>query len=125
MINSSTGLVPLSDFVNFAPIKKIERLDRINGNRVFIIDANVEDGYLVNDKIKEAKNWINKNADLQTVSFNFEVESEDQEETQIFLSNAFILAIVLMVFILICQFFCKTFVMIRCLYPINIIVNEI
>ena len=103
-VPTSSGLVPISNFVTFVPADRTGVIRRIDEKRVTTIEANVAAGVLVNDQVIALTAALEA-ADLPNgVNFNFGGEAEDQAESMIFLVSAFIAAIFLMFVILVLQF---------------------
>ncbi len=103
-VPTTSGLVPISNFVTFEPSERTGVIRRIDEKRVTTIEANVAPGLLVNDQVLALTAAI-KDADLlDGVDFSFAGEAEDQQESMIFLVSAFIAAIFLMFVILVLQF---------------------
>jgi multidrug efflux pump len=103
-VPTTSGLVPISNFVTFAPSERTGVIRRTDEKRVTTIEANVAPGFLVNDQVIALTAALNE-ADLPDgVAFSFAGEAEDQQESMIFLAGAFIAAIFLMFVILVLQF---------------------
>jgi multidrug efflux pump len=103
-VPTSSGLVPISNFVTFAPSERTGVIRRIDEKRVTAIEANVAPDVLVNDQVIALTAALNA-ADLPDgVSFSFAGEAEDQAESMTFLVGAFATAIFLMFVILVLQF---------------------
>ena len=103
-VPTASGLVPISNFVTFAPSERTGIIRRIDEKRVTTIEANVGPGVLVNDRIA-ALNAALTDAELpEGVDFSFAGEAEDQQESMVFLVSAFGAAIFLMFVILVAQF---------------------
>jgi multidrug efflux pump len=103
-VPTTAGLVPISNFVTFAPSDRTGVIRRIAEKRVATIEANVAADVLVNDQVITLTAALNA-ADLpEGVEFSFAGEAEDQAESMIFLVGAFATAIFLMFVILVLQF---------------------
>ncbi|SUZ33690.1 Swarming motility protein SwrC [Roseibaca ekhonensis] len=103
-VPTNAGLVPISNFVTFAPSERTGTITRIDEARVVSVEANVAPGLLVNDQVTALQAALDK-ADLPAgVSYSFAGEAEDQAETMAFLGGAFAAAIFLMLVILVLQF---------------------
>ncbi|MGR3271556.1 AcrB/AcrD/AcrF family protein [Thalassococcus profundi] len=103
-VPTSAGLVPISNFVTFAPSERTGNITRIDERRVVSIEANIAPGLLVNDQVTALQSELDA-ADLPDgVSYSFAGEAEDQAETMVFLGGAFASAILLMLVILVLQF---------------------
>jgi multidrug efflux pump len=105
------GLVPISSFVTFAAASKVGSLTRTDAHRVLTIEADVADGLLVNDQMREIRAWLPEAALDSRVKVRFKGQDEDQREAQAFLVQAFATALFLMAIILVTQFnrFYQTF----------------
>ncbi|MFP7569844.1 efflux RND transporter permease subunit [Marivita sp. S2033] len=103
-VPTSSGLVPISNFVTFEPTDRIGVIRRIDEKRVTTIEANVAPGVLVNDQVVALTDALEE-ADLpEGISFTFAGEAQDQQESMAFLITAFIAAVFLMFVILVLQF---------------------
>lgn len=103
-VPTTSGLVPISNFVTFEPSERTGIIRRIDEKRVTTIEANVSAGVLVNDQVL-ALGAALEAADLpEDVSFSFAGEAEDQAESMNFLVGAFVSAIFMMFVILLVQF---------------------
>ncbi len=103
-VPTSSGLVPISNFVTFEPSNRTGVIRRIDEKRVATIEANVAPGVLVNDQVVTLTAALNAAELPQGVEFSFAGEAEDQAESMIFLVGAFFTAIFLMFVILVLQF---------------------
>lgn len=84
--------------------EKTGTIKRVDGQRVVTVQADVDDGVLVDGKLRELEAWI-KAADLdQRIDVVFKGEDEEQAKARSFLSKAFIVALFVMAAILITQF---------------------
>ncbi|WCR53379.1 MAG: Cation efflux system protein CusA [Wolbachia endosymbiont of Ctenocephalides orientis wCori] len=102
-INTVNGPYPMSYIVKYAPEKKINKLSRIDGSRTVTISADVDAGYLVDERIRFIQNSITSELD-KGIKVAFKGDKEDQQKSGTFLLQAFILAITLMILILVTQF---------------------
>jgi len=103
-VPTSEGLVPIANFVTFAPTERTGVIRRIDEKRVNTIEANVAPGVLVNDQVVALTAALNDAELPDGVEFSFAGEAEDQQESMVFLVGAFITAIFLMFVILVLQF---------------------
>ncbi|QEE36829.1 efflux RND transporter permease subunit [Octadecabacter sp. SW4] len=103
-VPTAAGLVPISNFVTFAPTDRTGVIRRVDEKRVTSIEANVAPGLLVNDQVIALRTAL-ENADLPDgVAYSFGGEAEDQQESMVFLIGAFVSAVFLMFVILVVQF---------------------
>ncbi len=103
-VPTSSGLVPISNFVTFAPSERTGVIRRIDEKRVTTIEANVAPGVLVNDQVIALTAALNAAELHDGVGFSFAGEAEDQADSMIFLVGAFASAIFMMFVILVIQF---------------------
>ena len=98
------GLIPISNFVKVVPSQKTGTVTRVDGQRVVIIKADVDEGILVDDMVSGLKEQFLQETPDPFVSVTFKGEDEEQREAAIFLMTAFGIAIFLMAVILVTQF---------------------
>ena len=104
MIQTANGAVPISNFVDRVATPKVGQVQRIDGERVIRVNANVADGYLTNDKVVELKGWIAEQGFNPLVHISFTGADEAQQESSAFLIKAFAASLFIMAIILITQF---------------------
>ncbi len=103
-IQTKSGLVPISNFVTRLPQPRVNKIERVDGERYIIIRANTAPGVLPSEKVSELKAWL-KTADIDPrVSYNFRGADEESEAASAFLGTAMLLALFLMGIILLTQF---------------------
>jgi len=103
-IQTNRGMIPLSNFVILTPAQKTGTIKRVDGKRALTLQADVNEGLLVNDKLKELQSAMPVQQFSPDVRITVKGEEEDQKETMVFLGTAFILAVFLMLLILVIQF---------------------
>ncbi|MCC1492031.1 efflux RND transporter permease subunit [Cognatishimia sp. F0-27] len=103
-VPTTAGLVPISNFVTFAPSERVGTIRRVDERRVVTIEANVAAGVLVNDQITALRSALDGAGLPEGVTYAFAGEAEDQQEAMTFLMGAFVTALFLMVVILVLQF---------------------
>ncbi len=104
IINTPSGTVPVSSFVELTPEPRTGDLTRIDGKRVYTVSADVAPGVLADDKVQEMRAWLAAQTFDPAVSVVFKGEDEEQREAQAFLSKAFGVALFLIAIILVTQF---------------------
>ena len=120
-VNTSQGLVPISNFVEIIPNNRTGNIIRVNSKNAINIQADVQDGVFADTKVKEIeyalgiskivpsfrgqpiKNIKKFNLD-QGVKVQLIGENEDQKQAQAFLTKAFAIALFMMLMILLLQF---------------------
>ncbi|MAJ64030.1 MAG: MFS transporter [Alphaproteobacteria bacterium] len=103
-VASNAGMVPISNFVERVAQPRVGIIERRDGQRVFHITADVAEGLLVDDQLRQLRAAL---ADIEVdprVNITFRGEDEDQREAGEFLSNAFAIALFLIAIILVTQF---------------------
>jgi len=103
-VQTPQGLVPISNFVKRVPKPKVGQIDRIDGFRVLTVQANVEEGILVADKVAEIGAWLENATFPVGVDWRFKGQDEEQRQAQEFLTKAFGVALFIMAIILVTQF---------------------
>lgn len=103
-INTASGAVPVSNFINREARQKTGMVKRVDGLRVITVKADVDDGVLADDKLRELQNWLEKHPLDARIRVDFKGEDEEQAKAQAFLSKAFLVALFLMALILVTQF---------------------
>jgi multidrug efflux pump len=103
-VNSAQGVVPSGNFIERVAATRVGSLQRTDGRRVMTIGADVDEGVLADNKVREIQRWL-ATAELDpAVEIAFRGEQEDQREAQEFLQTAFGVALFLMAIILVTQF---------------------
>jgi multidrug efflux pump len=103
-INTSQGIVPLSLFVQRVAEPRTGTLKRSDERRILSVMSNVEEGVLVDDKVKEIQAWLATVQLDPRVTLTFKGEEKEQREAQTFLGNAFGISLFLVAIILVGQF---------------------
>ncbi len=103
-VQTKSGLVPISNFVTRTAQPRTGLLHRVGGHRVMTVKADVAPGLLVDDKVREIREWLATAKLDPGVRIEFKGEDEEQSAAQAFLMKAFGVAIFLMAIILVTQF---------------------
>ena len=103
-LSTSFGMVPMSNFIALEPAPKTGMLKRVDSRRVITIQADAQDGYLVNDLVVAMQKRFALHTFDPQVRLTFKGEDEQQKETGDFLVSAFGTALFLMALILVTQF---------------------
>jgi len=101
---TAQGLVPLSNFVTREPIPQVGNINRLAGQRVMEVKADVPPEVLPAEKLAQLQQWLAANPLDPRVQLAFSGEDEEQRESMTFLSQAFAVALFLIAVILIAQF---------------------
>ncbi|ALO45705.1 efflux RND transporter permease subunit [Pseudohongiella spirulinae] len=103
-INTASGLVPISSFIDRVPMEGVSSIQRVDGNRVIYVRANPAPGIVTDNKLQEIRQWLDQNPLAPGVDYVFRGANEEQEESFAFLLTAFSLALALMAILLVTQF---------------------
>ncbi len=103
-IQTEKGMIPLSNFVTITPAQKTGTIQRVDAKRVITIQADVEEGQLVSERLQSLQALFKEGGLKPDVKITVKGEDEDQRETAQFLSTAFMMAIFMMLLILVTQF---------------------
>ncbi|GAB3671350.1 efflux RND transporter permease subunit [Salinisphaera aquimarina] len=107
-VQTASGLVPISNFVDRVAAPKVETIERTDGQRTITVESGVADGKLVAAQLTALRDWIGAHvADAglnPRVDITFKGESEDLADAESFLSKAFGVAVALIGVILLTQF---------------------
>jgi len=88
--------VPIGNFVTRTAQPKVSELDRVDGRRRMMVKADVQEGVLANDKVKEFQAALPDLGLDPRISLEFKGEDEDQREAGQFLMRAFAVALFVM-----------------------------
>lgn len=101
-LNTNRGQVPISHFVTLEPAPKVGTLHRVDGRRAITLQADIEEGYRLDERIRALRPVLQELP--EGVMLSFAGEQMDQQETAAFLVTAFFVAVFLMLIILVTQF---------------------
>jgi multidrug efflux pump len=103
-VQTQVGHVPIGNFVERVPARRVGYINRVNANRVTTVSANVAEGVQTANVQQEIATELAQ-ADLgQGVSFRLKGEDEERQKAGAFLMKAFGTAIFLIFAILLAQF---------------------
>jgi len=119
-VRTTSGLVPLSNFITRKPVTGLAQIDRVNQTRYFDVKAGVADGLTKtvtdengnetttpitpNERIEHLTQWLESGVLPDDISYEWTGDQEDQAESGAFLQKAFMGALGLMFIILLAQF---------------------
>jgi multidrug efflux pump len=104
-ITTTQGLVPIANFVNRRPMPQVQRIERLDGTRIYSLKANAAPGILTNDVVEPLKAWAETADFPSSVKVKFVGSSEEQEQAgAFFMGVAFPMSMFLMAIILLTQF---------------------
>ena len=103
-VTTREGAVPLTNFVTREAVPRTGTIHRTDGRRVLRVEADVEDGVLVDDKLTEIRSIVRGAGLDPRVAVKFRGEDEEQRAAEAFLLKAFGAALFVMAIILVTQF---------------------
>lgn len=103
-IQTTAGLMPISNFVTRNPQQRVSKIDRVDGREILILKADIVPGALVADQINDLRAALPNLKIDPRVTVKFKGEEKDRQESMIFLMQAFVVAIFIIAIILITQF---------------------
>ncbi len=103
-INTTKGLVPLSNFVSLEPIPNVDTIERHNGIPIKKVLADVAPEILADTKVKEIQAWVDSQEWPPGLNITFRGANEEQAESLAFVGVAFSLSLLLMFVLLVTQF---------------------
>ncbi len=109
-LQTSSGLIPVSNFVERSHAPQLNNISRVDGKRRVLLKANTSvnpatgEKFLADDKIAELTPWMRTQDFGEGVNWRFRGANEEQAESAAFLQNAMLGALFLMFLILLTQF---------------------
>jgi len=103
-VQTAQGLVPISNFVKRVAAPQVSFVERVDGERIYRVRANVALGVLADDKVQELRAWFETQDFPRGVNVRFGGADEQQAESGQFLMLALVGALFLMGAILLIQF---------------------
>lgn len=103
-VKTQTGLVPVSNFVEQKAVPKVDIIRRVDGRRVVQVAADMAPGVLLSQELPRLVEQFPTLNLSKTVNIKVRGETENQQESQGFLENAFLIALFVMAIILVSQF---------------------
>ncbi|MBR7888589.1 efflux RND transporter permease subunit [Marinomonas sp. A79] len=103
-IPTNQGSIPASNFIHRYAAPKQGTVKRTDGKKSIQIDADVQDGLVVDEVIKAIKAELDAANIDKTVSYEFRGNTEEQQKSMLFLMKAFGVAFFIMAIILVTQF---------------------
>mgnify|MGYP001414748037 FL=1 len=104
MIETRSGQIPISNFVEKKPKKNVSYIRRYDTRNAMYIKANVAEGLIAADKVSEIQKWTDDQNYPSYIDIAFGGENEEQTESMKFVSQAFIISILIMAALLVTQF---------------------
>lgn len=103
-VKTQAGMVPISNFVEQKAVPKVDTIQRVDGRRVVSVMADMAPGELLNNHLPRLQESLKEINLSETVNIKLRGENEDQQESEVFLEKAFLIALFVMAIILVSQF---------------------
>ena len=103
-ISTNQGMVPLSNFVQMAPVPGVDSFKRINGVPVENIRADVIEGVYADAVVREIEAWLATQDFPAGLEIEFRGANEEQTDAMAFVQVAFLISLLLMFVLLVTQF---------------------
>ncbi|WP_334164617.1 efflux RND transporter permease subunit, partial [Phenylobacterium sp.] len=103
-ITTPQGPVPLSYFIKRVPAQQVTQIQRRDGQRIVIVQANAAEGVAANQKIAELKPWLETAPLDPAVTWKFVGADEEGQEAAVFFMVAMAATLFMMFVILLWQF---------------------
>ena len=104
MIETRSGQIPISNFVEKKPKKNVSYIRRYDTRNAMYVKANVAEGLIAADKVSEIQKWADEQDYPSYIDIAFGGENEEQTESMKFVTQAFIISILIMAALLVTQF---------------------
>ena len=103
-VATGSGMAPITSFVEVRPAQAVGTIQRTQLQPTEVIRANVSEGVLPDDVVKNVQAWLETQTLHPAVTVSFRGNNEEQEESQGFTLAAFGLALLFMFVLLVTQF---------------------
>lgn len=103
-LRTTSGLVPIRNFITRKPQPRVTTITRKDGLIVMDVKADVQPGILGDTKVKELEAWLQQQKWPDGIAFRFRGADEEQKESGAFLGKAMAAALFIMFLILVTQF---------------------
>lgn len=103
-ITTPQGPVPASYFIKRVPAQQVTQIQRRDGQRIVIVQANAVEGVAANQKITELRPWLDKAPIDSSVRWKFIGADEEGQEAAQFFMAAMAATLFMMFVILLWQF---------------------
>ena len=104
MVETASGKVPISNFVVKKPKQNVSFIRRWDARNAMYVKANVEEGVIAGTKVSQISNWVDEQNYPPYIDVAFGGENEEQQESMKFVTQAMIIALLIMAALLVTQF---------------------
>lgn len=103
-VTTPSGSVPVSNFVQRRAKNKLDSIERVDGEYIMTIRANVKPGTVADNKVLELEAFIQSSSFDPRINIVFRGATEEQKESFEFIGFAFVMSLLLMFILLVAQF---------------------
>jgi multidrug efflux pump len=103
-VTTPSGSVPVSNFVERRAKNKLDSIERVDGEYIMTIRANVKPGIIADNKVLELEEFIQSSNFDSRINIVFRGATEEQNESIEFIGFAFMMSLLLMFILLVAQF---------------------
>ena len=103
-VKTPYGLIPITNFARISPSPKQHTINRIDGQRVLEVMADISPGYNLSLELPRIREAVDGMALPDTIAVELRGQNEEQANSSRFLQTAFLVALAVMALILITQF---------------------
>lgn len=103
-LKTAQGMVPISNFVERTPQQKTDLIRHVDSRRVISVEANLIPGVLLSQELPKLQELLPTLGIDPRVNIVVKGQNEQEQESQEFLQNAFLVALFVMAIILVTQF---------------------
>jgi multidrug efflux pump len=103
-VTTPSGSVPVSNFVERRAKNKLDSIERVDGEYIMTIRANVKPGVIADNKALELEEFIQSSNFDSRINIVFRGATEEQNESIEFIGFAFMMSLLLMFILLVAQF---------------------
>lgn len=103
-VNTQYGQIPITHFVERQAVQKVDSVRRVDSHRVVSVNADMKVGELLSLALPRLQAQLTEQGLDPRVKLKVRGENEEQNESETFLQNAFLVALFVMGIILVTQF---------------------
>ncbi len=103
-IQTSYGLIPISNFVNRVAVQKVDTIMRVDNHKVIQVEADTAEGVLLDQALEKLKAKLPELKLDPRVKFAIKGQNQEEQQSKEFLQKAFAIALFIMLIILVTQF---------------------
>ena len=103
-VKTHHGQVPITHFIDRKAVQKVDTINRVDSHRVVSVNADVKAGMQLSKALPRLQKQLEAQGLDPRVKLKVRGENEEQDESMLFLEQAFIVALFVMGIILVTQF---------------------